>query len=638
METIIDLFERSCAKFPDNPYLWEKRGGQYEAMSYSRTHGRVIQIAGGLLAMGLKKGQRVALLSEGCSDWVCSELGILYAGGISVPLSVRLTEEELVFRICHSGARFLFVSSYYLQSVRSIAGRLEGVEKIIVFRPTAESIERCISFSRLLKEGKRFLGLHSGRVEAMARSLKSSDTANISYTSGTMAEPKGILLTHGNYVCNVLQADSLIRIPQHYRVLLFLPWDHSFAHTVGIYSFMYNGASLAAVDFGASPVEFLRNIPRNMQEIKPHVLLSVPAMARNFRKNIEAGVKQKGRLAACLYKTGLRLAYWYYGEGNFKKKGMKIMARPLLCLFDKSVFSGIRSFFGGKLRFFVGGGALLDTELQKYFRALGIPMYQGYGLSEASPVISTNTPGRYKFGSSGLPVTPLELSIRDEQDRPLPVGETGEIVIRGGNVMRGYWRNEAASVQALRDGYLHTGDLGFLDAEGFLTVLGRFKCLLIANDGEKYSPEGIEEAIVEKSPYIDYCMLYNNQSPYTVGLLVPNKTALKEYVLRKQIVPGSVEAYKVMLEKLRNELMEYRHGGRFAGMFPERWLPAVTVVLPASLTEKDGTLNSTSKMVRRRIAEVYGTEIEYAYTPEGKDITNSRNTRNMKLYFQQNDR
>lgn len=638
METIIDLFERSYAEFPENPYLWEKREGKYEAMSYSRTHARVVQIAGGLLAMGLKKGQRVALLSEGCNDWVCSELGILYGGGISVPLSIRLTEEELIFRIRHSGARFLFVSPYYLQLIQTVVDRLEDLEKIIVFRPVAEAAVRCISFSRLLKEGKRFLGMYPGRVEAIARSLKSSDTANISYTSGTMAEPKGILLTHGNYVCNVLQADSLIRIPEYYRVLLFLPWDHSFAHTVGIYSFMYNGASVAAVDFGTSPLEFLRNIPRNMQEIKPHVLLSVPAIAKNFRKNIEMGVKRRGRLAVGLYKTGLRLAYWYYGEGNFRKKRLKLLAWPLLYLFDKTVFSGIRCFFGGNLRFFVGGGALLDTELQKYFRALGIPMYQGYGLSEAAPVISSNTPAHYKFGSSGLPVAPLELSIRNEDGHPLPTGETGEIVIRGGNVMRGYWRNEAATAEVLREGYLHTGDLGYLDADGFLTVLGRFKCLLIANDGEKYSPEGIEEAIVEKSAYIDNCMLYNNQSPYTVGLLVPNRTALREYILRKQAEPGSVEACKLVLEKFGKELMEYRHGGRFAGLFPERWLPAVVIILPASLTEKDGTLNSTSKMVRRRIAEVYRDEIEYAYTPEGKDITNGRNTRNIKLYLEQNDK
>ena len=633
MDTIIDLFERSCIKFPDNPYLWEKKDGKYEALTYSRTKDRVMEIAAGLLAIGLKKGQRVALLSEGCSDWVCSELGILYAGGVNVPLSIRLTARELVFRINHSGARVVFVSPFYLQVLNSILGELEFVEKIVVFRSSGEMTALCSSFARLIQEGRRWLGVHPGHLEEMARSVKSTDMANISYTSGTTAEPKGIILTHGNYVSNVLQADSLIRIPEFYKVLLFLPWDHSFAHTVGIYSFMYNGASLAAVDFGNSPMDFLRNIPLNMREIKPHVLLSVPAIAKNFRKNIETEIQRKGTFVTFLYMRGLKFAYWYYGDGNYRKKGLKVLVAPVKYFFDSLVFSKIRQSFGGNLRFFIGGGALLDVELQKYYRALGIPMYQGYGLSEASPVISSNTPEYHKFGSSGRPVTPMELRICDAGGGIMPVGEQGEIVIRGGNVMRGYWRNEVSTAETIRESWLYTGDLGFLDEHGFLTVLGRFKSLLIANDGEKYSPEGIEEAIVEKSRFIDYCMLYNNQSSYTAGLIVPNRNALKEYIQGKHIEAGTIEGYKMMLDKIRRELMEYRYGGKYAGLFPERWLPAVVVILPATLNEKDGTINSTSKMVRRRITELYKSELAFAYTPEGKDILNCTNTRNIRKLF-----
>ncbi len=633
MDTIIDLFERSCLKFPDNPYLWEKKDGKYEALTYGRAKSRVMEIAAGLLAVGLKKGQRVALLSEGCSDWVCSELGILYAGGVNVPLSIRLTARELVFRINHSGARFVFVSPFYLHILNSILGELESVEKIVVFRSSGEMTGLCSSFARLVQEGRRWLGVHPGHLEEIACSVKSTDMANISYTSGTTAEPKGIILTHGNYVCNVLQADSLIRIPEFYKVLLFLPWDHSFAHTVGIYSFMYNGASLAAVDFGNSPMDFLRNIPLNMREIKPHVLLSVPAIAKNFRKNIEAEIQRKGRFVTFLYMRGLKFAYWYYGDGNYRKKGLKVLVAPVKHFFDSLVFSRIRKSFGGNLRFFIGGGALLDVELQKYYRALGIPMYQGYGLSEASPVISSNTPECHKFGSSGRPVTPMELRICDADGGIMPLGEQGEIVIRGENVMRGYWCNEISTAETIREGWLYTGDLGFLDEHGFLTVLGRFKSLLIANDGEKYSPEGIEEAIVEKSRFIDYCMLYNNQSSYTVGLIVPNKNALREYIQGKHIEAGTIEGYKMMLDKIRRELMEYRYGGKYAGLFPERWLPAVVVVLPAALNEKDGTINSTSKMVRRRITELYKSELAFAYTPEGKDILNCTNTRNIRKLF-----
>lgn len=633
MDTIIDLLERSCEKFPDNPYLWEKVGGEYKALTYTQTRKRVREIAGGLLAMGLKKAQRVALLAEGCADWVCCELGILYAGGINVPLSIRLSEQELIFRLNHAGCRYLIVSAYYAQVAAQIADRLETVEEIIVWGNLKGLNRPYISFESFVKTGQEWGKSNYDWLEKSIEAVQPEDVANITYTSGTTAEPKGIMLTHRNYITNVLQADSLIRIPAYFRVLLFLPWDHSFAHTVGIYSFMYNGASVAAVDFGRSPLEYLRNIPVNMQEIRPHVLLSVPAIAKNFRKNIETEIKKKNRLIRTAYQWGLRLTYFYNGKGRQEAKGAKWMLYPLVKLTDVLVFRKIRLFFGGNLKFFVGGGALLDVELQKYFAALGVPMYQGYGLSEASPVISSNTPQRHRFGSSGMPVRPMELRILNEQGQELPVGEAGEIVIAGGNVMKGYWRNEKSTAETVREGWLYTGDLGYSDKSGFLYVLGRYKSLLIANDGEKYSPEGIEEAMVEKSAYIDACMLYNNQSPYTSGLIVPNRQSLKEYLERKKVEFGTVEGYKLMLAKLNKELMEFRRGGKYEGLFPERWLPAVVAVLPEPFGERNGTLNSTSKIVRRRILELYREDLDYVYTSEGKDIQNVRNTRNIRKLF-----
>ena len=635
MDTIIDLFEQSCSKYPDNPYLWEKIGGKYEAMTYARTRQRVREIAGGLLYAGLKKGQRVALLAEGCADWVCCELGIFYAGGINVPLSIRLNEQELIFRLNHAGCRFLIVSAYYMQTVARIIGELETVEKIYVFSSETGEDKRYVPLESLAESGREWLEHNSRNLDEVLSSVSADQVANIIYTSGTTAEPKGIMLTHGNFVSNVLQSDSLIQIPQHYRILLFLPWDHSFAHTVGLYSFMYNGASVAAVDFGRSPMESLRNIPVNIREIKPHILLSVPAIAKNFRKNIETEIGKKGVLARTLYRWGLKLAYRYYGEQRNGPKGWRYLLCPLVRFLMCWYLIESRKVFGGNLRFFIGGGALLDVELQNYFSALGIPMYQGYGLSEASPVISSNTPLKHKFGSSGVPVRPMALKILNEQGKEAEPEEAGEIVISGGNVMKGYWRNEESTAKAVRDGWLYTGDLGYMGKDGFLYVLGRFKSLLIANDGEKYSPEGIEEAIVEKSAYIDACVLYNNQSSYTSGLIVPNKQALKEYVERKKAEWGTVESYKLMLQKIHKELMEFRRGGKYEGLFPERWLPAVVAILPERLKESDGTINSSSKMVRHRVIELYKKELDYVYTPEGKDIQNVRNTQNIRKLFKE---
>ena len=630
MKTVIDLFERSCENFPDNPYLWEKKNGKFAATSYMEVKREVLNFAGALCQLGMDREDRIALLSEGCNAWVYSELGMLYAGGVNVPLSIKLTDNEIVFRVEHSQARFLIVSANFLNRVRGIEGRIGGVEKIIVIHSDINE-GKYVSFELLQREGEIWRREREKLLNDRIHAVTEDDLVNISYTSGTTAEPKGIMLSHRNYVTNVLQSDSLIQIPAYYRILLFLPWDHSFAHTVGLYSFMYNGASLVSVDYGRSGMEYLRNIPENLQEVKPHILLSVPALAKNFRKNIEAGIKAKGRFTDRFYHLGLKIAYTYNGFGDDRGRGWKVLLKPWVKLWDALLFSKLRKqVFGGNLRFFVGGGALLDIELQRYYAALGIPMFQGYGLSEASPVISSNTPGRYRFGSSGILVKPIDLKVCDEEGQELPQGQKGELWIKGGNVMAGYWRNEKSTAETIVDGWLHTGDLGYLHPDGWLYVLGRFKSLLIANDGEKYSPEGIEETIAEQSKYIDYCILYNNQSPYTAGLIVPNKMALREYIEKQDVESDSMDAYRVMLKKIQSELMAYRVGGKHAHLFPERWLPAVVAVLPEALNEQNGMINSTMKVVRAKVYDRFKEEIDYLYTPEGKEITNKRNLQNLK--------
>ncbi len=388
---------------------------------------------------------------------------------------------------------------------------------------------------------------------------------------------------------------------------------------------MKNGASMASVQTGKSALDTLKNIPVNIKETRPTFLLSVPALAKNFRKNIEKGIREKGPKVQKLFERALALAYDYNGKGFDRGKGFKKLKQPLYALYDKILFSKIRENFGGRLEFFIGGGALLDIELQRFFYAIGVPMYQGYGLTEAAPVISANVPKKHKLGSSGFPVKDMELKICDEKGGSLPVGVKGEIVVKGENVMAGYWKNEEASKEVLREGWLFTGDLGYLDEDGFLYVLGRNKSLLIGSDGEKYSPEGIEEAITDHSPYIEQVMLYNNQSPYTVALLVPNKEALLRFLKEENLSPENKEGQEAALKLIQSEIEKYYEGGEFAGMFPPRWLPSSLAVLGEGFTEQNHFLNSTLKMVRGKIVEFYKNRIDFLFTPEAKDICNMHN-------------
>lgn len=631
-KTIVDLFEGSVKQYPDHTFLWEKTKDKFEPTSYSEVKEQVYTLGAGLIALGVKKGDHMALLSEGRNAWIVSELAMFYAGAVNVPLSIKLEEaNDLLFRLQHADVKYIIVSGNQLKKIRAILGKLPLVLKVIVLDEQKEYGEKEIAVSQVIESGKEWLQEHPmDEFIAVGQSLTNDDYATITYTSGTTADPKGVILTHRNYTANVEQSLTLVDLDHTWRTLIILPLDHCFAHVVGFYIFMSQGASVATVQVGKTGMETLKNIPVNIKETKPHLILSVPALAKNFKKSIEQGINAKGETVKKLFNKGLEIAYIYNGDGGDDRgRGWRFILKPLVMLFDKVVFSKVRENFGGELKFFIGGGALLDKELQKFYYAIGIPMYQGYGLSEATPVISTNGPKRHTFGSSGVLVQPLDLKICDSEGKELPAGEKGEIVIRGENVMAGYWKNPVSTAETIKDNWLYTGDMGYMGKDGLLYVLGRFKSLLIASDGEKYSPEGIEEAIIEHSPTIDQLILYNNQDPYTIALLVPNKDYLKKELAARKKDLSSDEGKEEAILLIQRDINKFKKGGELYSMFPERWLPASFAVLPEPFTEQNGMVNSTMKIVRGKIEKTYADRIELLYTPGGKDPVNNENKKSL---------
>ena len=629
--TIIDLFEESVTKYGAKEFLLEKHNGKFEPTTYAETKREALKTGAGLAAIGIKPGDRVSILAEGCNNWIISELGLLYAGAVSVPLSIKLEEaNDLLFRLRHADVKALFVSKNQLPKVAKIVDQLPDLEHIIVWGTDAADVAMAQTLDALKARGEEYLKANEESFLAIGRALKNDDYATITYTSGTTADPKGVVLTHRNYTANVEQALSVVSIPPTWRTLIILPLDHCFAHVVGFYIMIACGASVATTEVGRTPMETLKNIPINIKEVRPHFLLSVPALAKNFRKNIETSIRKKGKNTERLFNFALKTSYAYQADGYTKGRGMRWMLKPLVALFDKILYSKVREAFGGELQFFIGGGALLDSELQRFFYAIGVPMFQGYGLSEATPVISTNAPskGNHRFGSSGRLVQPLEIKIMDEEGRELPVGQKGEIVIKGENVMAGYWKNPESTADTVRDGWLYTGDMGYMGKDNFLYVLGRFKSLLISSDGEKYSPEGMEEAFVDKSPYIDQVIVYNNQNPYTIALVVPSKENLNRK-LDERGVEGDAR-YAEASKIIGAEVAKYRSGGAFADEFPDRWVPAVIAIADEPFTEQNGLVNSTMKVVRNKVEKHFAEAIEHAYTPEGKAIDNARNLAALK--------
>jgi long-chain acyl-CoA synthetase len=626
MKTIVSLFEDCVAKYSDNVFLLEKKNNNYKGTTFREVQEKVYHFAAGLISLGIKKGDRIALLSEGRNDWVISELGIFFAGAVNVPLSVKLTEPaELKFRIEHSGARFIIASKSQARKLVTLKNSMKKLEKIILLDNQEECRENELLFLEVINLGKDFYKNNAELCKERWMSVSEQDYANICYTSGTTADPKGIILSHRNYIANIEQSLSLFVIPKYWTTLLILPWDHAFAHTCGIYTLMSCGASMASVQVGETPMETLKNIPINIKENRPYLLMSVPALAKNFRKNIEKGIREKGPFAEKLFILALKTAYAYNGIGWNRGKGIRIMLKPLIVLFELILFSKIRDGFGGRLVYFIGGGALLDIDLQRFFYAIGIPMYQGYGLTEASPVISANSPEKHKLGSSGVLVKNIHLKICDDKGNELPTGEKGEIVIKGDNVMVGYWANPEATQETIKDGWLYTGDLGYMDKDGFLYILGRFKSLLIGDDGEKFSPEGIEEALVQHSRFIDQCMLYNNQNAYTTALIYPNMAAIRSWLSICNIAADHENAPREIVQAIESEIDQFLTGGKLEDLFPNRWLPASFSIIDEGFTEDNQLLNSTMKIVRPKINEHFADRLKYMYTPVGKNIFNDQN-------------
>lgn len=611
-QTIIDLVEISVAKFANETFLLEKTSDKFEPTTYSQTKDLVYKFGAGLVEAGVKPGDNIAILSEGRNLWIISELALLYAGAVSVPLSVKLEESnDLIFRLQHSETKYIIVSGKQLPKIRKIKSELPLLKKVIIFDKSDDLQSDEIYYEDLMLSGESYLKEHYDEFIAIGQAIRNDDYATITYTSGTTADPKGVVLTHRNYTANVEQALSCIDIPQGYKMLIILPLDHCFAHVVGFYTMMKKGALVATVPPGKTAIEALKNIPMSINEVKPNILLSVPALAKSFKKNIEQSVKSKGSFVNALFNFGLNISMKYNKEGWNKGSGGTFIYKPLVWLYDKTIFKSVRQAMGGELKFFVGGGALLDIGLQKFYYALGIPMFQGYGLSEATPVISTNTLTKHRLGSSGVPVQPMDIMIVDEQGNRCANGVCGEIVIKGENVMAGYWKNPKATSETVKDGWLYTGDMGYLHDAGILYVMGRFKSLLIASDGEKYAPETIEETIIEKIPYIQNIMLYNNQSPYTIAVIDVDKKRL----------PRGEEG----LNEIKRDLDRFKAKEEFGGLFPERWLPVTFVVADEPFSEQNRMINSTMKMVRSKVEEAYKERIESLLTPEGKNHVNSYN-------------
>ncbi len=314
----------------------------------------------------------------------------------------------------------------------------------------------------------------------------------------------------------------------------------------------------------------LKNIPKNLIEASPNFLLTVPALTSNFINKFKEGIRSKGSFIEGIFNRGLEAAFLRNGDG-YTKPGISIQIKTYLnyIIAKILIFKKLRLIFGSNIEFLVGGGALLDIKQQQFYKAIGVPVYQGYGLTEATPIISTNTPFEHKMGTSGKVLGNIKCKICDENGVVVAKGQKGQIVVKGDNVMKGYYKNKKATMETLKDGWLFTGDIGYFDEDDFLVVVGREKALLISEDGEKYSPEEIEEAIVNSSTMIEQVMIYNDHKKFTTVLVTLNQKNISDWIRKEHI--GS---YEEVLRKVNLEISFFEDQKEYRGKFPKKWIPS----------------------------------------------------------------
>ncbi len=650
-ESLLSLVDHAVSRWPELPYALGKTDSGWKSVSFSETKARARAFSAWLLEGGFAPGQRGGILSEGSPEWIQGELGLLGAGMVSVPLSAKLTVEELRYRLLHSGAVLLLVSRNLLDQALAALGESMDIRLVLLDGAASEAAATAARrdatpeaspaaspaahapfyLETAIQEGFRALAGNPNletRLAHIASSIKADSLAFISYTSGTAGNPKAVMLSHRNILTNSHDASVLFTTPR-YRTLLVLPADHAFIHTVAIYTALWSGVALHFLDTRGGALAGIRNIAGNMQECQPDFMLTVPALSTNIQKRIEAGVRAKSPLARKLFRKGLDAEIRRLGDGLHRPaQALRLSDIPCVLAAKLFIFPSIRKkVFGASIKFCVSGGSRSDAEQERFFTALGLHYLAGYGLTEASPIVSANVIGSAKFGTVGKPVPSVRVAILDEKGCSLPAGKTGEIALSGDSVMLGYYKDPESTAQTIHDGWLHTGDLGFLDEDGFLSIVGRNRSLLVSASGEKYSPEPIEEAITASSHLVERVMVWCMYKKYSCALVSLDKTQTEAFIDREGIRDADA-----LCEALRREIYRFTQDPA-RNSLQKDWIPVVFQILENPLSEADGSINSTLKLVRRRVEELHRELLDYSYTKEGSRPDNPRNIAALNSLF-----
>ena len=582
-------------RFPKPLLVGRSRGGKIDGLSSKELFEQIRDLSLGLASLGVATGDRVAILAESRLEWLQADLAILTAGAVTVPVYPTLSAGQARYILQDCGAKVVIVSTRaQLEKVQEVRHLLTALESIVVIDEAAASAGASVlSLADVAARGhQRLMGeWGAGREYRDAvRAITPEDLATIIYTSGTTGEPKGVMLTHGNLAANMRAATLVLDVDHEDTALSFLPLSHSFER-MAAYVYIFAGATMIFA-------ESFDTVGRDIVAVRPTIITGVP---RVYEK-MQARVMEKGQAGSAAKSAVFRWAI----RAGVAKSAATLRGRtpgPLTSLkasiADRLVFTKIRDGLGGRIRYVVSGSAPLAVDTAEFFQAVGLPVIEGYGLTETSPILTVNPPAAPRVGTVGKAVSGVELRIAAD----------GEILARGPNVMKGYFNKPEATADAVKDGWFHTGDIGHVDAEGYLTITDRKKDLLVTSGGKKIAPQPIE-AVLKRNPLVAEAILLGDRRKYAAALIVPEFAALERRLKdlgrppadRDALVtrPDVVALYQEIVDALNRELSQFERIKKIA-------------LIPAQFSIETGELTPTLKVKRRVVEERWREAIEGLY-------------------------
>ena len=594
-QTLAELFKQAAAKFSKPDALNHKKNGRWHAVSSAELMRGIEETALGLYSLGLRKGDRAAILAPNSPDWTIADAGCHFAGVIDVPIYTTLAPHTVRFIIEDAGARVLFIENAdAFDRIKDEIAACDSIERIVFFRGEPAGGARSMSFAALLDEGARLRETEPHLINDISCAAVRDDVATLIYTSGTTGEPKGVMLTHGNIISNLIDSGEKYSFSAADIPLSVLPLSHIFERAA-MYLYILHGMSVHYA-------ESVDKVPENLREVRPTIFVGVPRIFEKVYARAKLNAAQSGGVKETLFDRAIDVAT-RFALSNERGERAPLGLRLSHAIADRLVFTKLREFFGGRLRFCITGGAALSDDIYLIFHGAGIPIMQGYGLTETSPVISSNNPSEIRLGTVGKPIR--NVSVRIAAD--------GEVEAAGPGVMAGYYRNERATSEAFTvDGWFRNGDIGTLDPDGFLRITDRKKELFKTSGGKYIAPSPIEQ-MIRSSRFVNQAVLVGNGRKFAAALIVPNFDMLASYARVKGLDLKTPSDFCTS-ERIRS-LIERQVAAVTAGLARYETIKKVAL-LENELSVEGGELTPTLKIKRRVVDEKYKALIDQLYREE----------------------